>query len=191
MIMSDKDRIKSSLEEKQEYLALSKGLKEKSELLDHSISELIKLQTDLERLHPDFEKYCRKMDEQHKNATEKHEKLILRLLYLLDDFNGMMKNESLKASELEAFINSIFIQLQDIINKEGVFSITVIKGQMFDPYKHEVSEKVISGELSEDSIVEKLKEGYMLGSRVIKRAQVAVACKDMENEKEEEKGIAT
>jgi len=60
------------------------------------------------------------------------------------------------------------------LGKEGLEQIKAV-GEKFDPYKHEVIMTVIDDGLPEDTILEELEKGYVLGSKVIRTAKVKVS----------------
>lgn len=99
--------------------------------------------------------------------------LIRKVLPVLDDLERALKNrpaEDAWASGIEL----IQRKLQAILDSEGVKRIEA-EGAAFDPNFHEaISQEPVDG-FESGQVVEIMQQGYMLGDRVIRPAQVRVA----------------
>jgi molecular chaperone GrpE len=71
-------------------------------------------------------------------------------------------------------IELIYRKLQSILEAEGLKRIQA-EGQMFDPNFHEAILQEPSEEHESGQIIAVVQNGYMLGERVIRPAQVRVA----------------
>ena len=100
------------------------------------------------------------------------EDMVLEILPILDNFEKAEKDiPQDKKDEYLKGILQIKIQLQDFLKKYGVEEIESL-GQKFDPNFHEAVEEAMGGESG--IIVEEVKKGYKLNSKVIRPAKVKV-----------------
>jgi molecular chaperone GrpE len=68
----------------------------------------------------------------------------------------------------------IYKQFTTVLEKEGVTKIDAV-GKPFDPMYHEAVMRVANDEYENDTIVEVLQEGYLLGDKTLRPAMVKVA----------------
>lgn len=149
-----------------------KELEEKTRLADEYLSQLKYLQAD-------FENYKKMVARERKmyemRATEG---LITSLLPIIDNFEIAIASAK-QSKDITSFVEGIAIIYKDlmaVVGKEGLKPIKAV-GEKFDPYLHEVTMTVIDDGLPEDTILEELERGYMLGSKVIRTAKVKVSKK--------------
>lgn len=126
----------------------------------------------------DFTNYRRRIREELGQAKQFGiEDLVIRLLPILDNFERAIK----AAEELEDFdalhggVVLVLRQLGDVLEKEGVKRIEAAQGEQFDPAKHEAVMREDTEEYPDNSIVEEIQSGYMLGDKVIRPSMVKVA----------------
>jgi len=153
-----------------ELETLKKDLEEKTKLADDYLSRL-------KYLHADFENYkktvAREREMYEMCATEE---LTKSLLPIIDNFEiaiASAKQNENEPSFVEG-IELIYKDLMAVLGKEGLKSIKAV-GEKFDPYTHEVIMTVIDDGLPEDTVLEELEKGYMLGSKLIRTAKVKVS----------------
>ncbi len=128
----------------------------------------------LKRLQAEFENYCKRVEKERKEyAGMASEKLIVKLLLIIDDFERALVTLKDVPEEARKGIEMIFKNLHKILHEEHVELIKPV-GQKFDPYKHEVLLKVESGQ-PEDTIVDELQKGYTMNGKVIRYAKVKVS----------------
>jgi len=128
----------------------------------------------LKRLQAEFENYCKRVEKERKEyAGMASEKLIVKLLLIIDDFERALVTIKSVPEEARKGIEMIFKNLHKILDEEQVHKIHAL-GQKFDPYKHEVLLKVES-EQPEDIVVEELQKGYTMNGKVIRYAKVKVS----------------
>ena len=125
----------------------------------------------------DFANYKRRrQDESETQMQFANQELILKLLPVVDNFERALRaaqeNENFQA--LAEGVSLTLRQLQDILEKEGIKPIEAV-GQEFDPNVHEAVMRMESKDYPDNTVVEELEKGYMLGSRVIRPAKVKVA----------------
>ena len=150
--------------------ALMNELEEKTALADDYLSRLKYLQAD-------FENY-KKMVARERAVHEMRatEALIKRLLPIIDALEIAIASAKTCEDEsaFAAGIELIYTDLMAVLDKEGLKPIKAV-GDTFDPYKHEVMMTVIDDGPLEDTVVEELEKGYMLGSNVIRTSKVTIS----------------
>ena len=152
---------------------LKKELEEKTKLADEYLSRLKYLQAD-------FENY-KKMAARERKMYEMcaTEELIKSLLPIIDNLETALASAR-QGGEIASFVKGfelIYKDLMAVLEKEGLKPIKAV-GEKFDPYKHEVTMTAIDEDLPEDTVLEELQKGYMLGSKVIRTAKVEVSRKE-------------
>ena len=147
-------------------------LKEKITLVDEYTNSL-------KRLQADFENYIKRSEKEKQELTQvANYKLIMKLLTIIDDFEAslnVIKREGNK--KVIEGIEMIFNNLYRVLDSEGLKPINV-KGEKFDPYKHEVIGKVISNEHEEGLILEEIKKGYTYQNKIIRPSMVKIAIQE-------------
>ena len=133
----------------------------------------------LKRLQADFENYIKRSEKEKQELTQvANYKLIMKLLTIIDDFEAslnVIKREGNK--KVIEGIEMIFNNLYRVSDSEGLKPINV-KGEKFDPYKHEVIGKVISNEHEEGLILEEIKKGYTYQNKIIRPSMVKIAIQE-------------
>lgn len=179
------DRLKQKLKdirkdsgEKEQELNECKKEEKKADEKDQKIAELVDT---LQRLQAEFENY-RKYVEKCNSEFRKyaHADLIDKLLPVLDSFELALKNSTDKEKLIKG-IELIYSQLHSVLEKEGLKEIKA-EGK-FDPHLHEVLIKQES-DREEDTILEELQKGYMLGDKVLRHSKVKVSRKKNDAKKE-------
>ncbi len=139
--------------------------------------ERVKDYTDhLKRLQAEFENYAKRVDKEREDFKKYAvEKLILKLLLIIDDFERAMIEFEKKdlPKELMEGIRMIFKNLHKTLNEEGVKEIDA-KNKPFDPYKHEVLLHECRKDCPDNIVLDELQKGYMLGNKVIRYAKVKI-----------------
>ena len=153
-----------------EIETLKKELEEKTRLAEDYLSQLKYLQADFEN----YKKMVAREREMYEMcATEELTKSLLPLIDNLEIAIASAKQNEDEPSFVEG-IELIYKDLMVVLGKEGLKPIKAV-GEKFDPYKHEVIMTVIDDGLPEDTVLEELEKGYMLGSKVIRTAKVKVS----------------
>ena len=120
------------------------------------------------------ENYCKRVEKE--NATFKEfasERIIVKLLLIVDDFERAITNLNSVPQETRKGIELIFKNLHKILDQEHVESIKAV-GQKVDPFKHEVILQVESDQ-PEEMILEELQKGYTMSGKVIRYSKVKVS----------------
>jgi molecular chaperone GrpE len=152
---------------------LEKKLDEKTRLADEYLTRLKYLQADFEN----YKKMAARERKMYETCAT--EQLIKNLLPILDNFEAALAAAK-QGDDLPSFVRGIELIYKDlsaVLEKEGLKPIKAV-GEKFDPYKHEVTMTAIDEDLPEDTVLEELEKGYLLSSKVIRTAKVAVSKKE-------------
>jgi molecular chaperone GrpE len=153
-----------------EVAQLKNDLEAKTNLADDYLSRLKYLQADFEN----YKKMVAREREMYEMcATEEQ---IKNLLPIIDNLKAAIASSKQNEDD-PSFVKGIeliYANLVEVLGKEGLKPIKAV-GMKFDPYTHEVLLTVLDDELPEDTIVEELEKGYVLGSKVIRTSKVTVS----------------
>ena len=147
------------------------ALKKQLEMVQAQVAEY---KDGWQRALADFQNYKRRTDaeksETYQNAVRS---IVKRYLPILDDIERALQSRPVDLAWV-AGIELIYRKLQAILEAEGVKRIEA-EGQMFDPNLHEaILQEPAEGHKSGE-VIAVVQNGYMLGERVIRPAQVRVA----------------
>jgi len=98
--------------------------------------------------------------------------LVKKYLDVLDDLERALQNKP--DDPWADGIELIYKKLQDILEPEGIQRIEA-EGQPFDPNFHEAIAQTPSEEHESGAVIEVVRQGYILGEKVIRPALVRVA----------------
>ena len=122
----------------------------------------------------DFQNYRRRMEaEKAETYQTAIGSVIKRYLPILDDLERALASRPADLAWADG-IELIYRKLQSILDAEGLKRIEA-EGQMFDPHFHEAILQELSENYTSGQIIAVVQNGYMLGDRVIRPAQVRVA----------------
>jgi molecular chaperone GrpE len=102
-----------------------------------------------------------------------------RWFSVMDDFERALK-ERAGTQNLEQWVNGVeLIYRKGIaaLEAEGITPIEPAQGLEFDPTVHEAVGREICPDREDGEIIEVIHRGYRMGDRVLRPAQVRVACK--------------
>lgn len=140
--------------------------------------ELETLQANYTRLAADFDNYRKRTLRQTQEVVARaNENLLCQLLPVLDNF--CIALESLSDQTVHKGMTMIYDQLIGALEAEGVKVIDAL-GCTFDPMVHEAIAHAQCPDCPENTIVEELRKGYMLGGKVIRPSAVKVNIKKEE-----------
>ena len=130
-----------------------------------------------QRSRADFANYKKRIEREqelvYQNAAGS---IIKRYLDVLDDLERALKNRP-QAGEGAAWaegIELIYRKLSTLLENEGVRAMQA-EGEYFDPNLHEAITQEDNPGLESGQIIEVIKQGYLLGDRVLRPAQVRIA----------------
>jgi molecular chaperone GrpE len=99
--------------------------------------------------------------------------IIKRYLPVLDDMERALASRPADLAWAEG-IELIYRKLQSILEAEGIKRIAA-EGQPFDPNIHEAISQEPSPDHASGTVIDVVRNGYMLGERIIRPAMVRVA----------------
>ncbi|MDY6984873.1 MAG: nucleotide exchange factor GrpE [Candidatus Thermoplasmatota archaeon] len=136
---------------------------QKGEYLDR----LLRLQAEYDNYRKSVEK---RFDEERKLANER---LVLKLLNVVDDFERMMKN--IEDDKVKEGIEMIYKNMMKALESEGLEQIECV-GKPFNPLEQEAIEVLYDGcgDETHDTVIEELRAGYKMNGKVIRAALVKV-----------------
>ncbi|MFH1454516.1 MAG: nucleotide exchange factor GrpE [Armatimonadota bacterium] len=147
------------------------------------IEENAKLKEDLDaaneqikRMQADFENYKKRLSEEADRSRKyASERIIIELLPLMDNLERAINNieEGADISSLKKGIELIYKQMNDVLSREGLKCIKC-EGESYDPNFAEVLMCEDNPDYDEDTVIEDLEKGYILGDKVIRPAKVKV-----------------
>jgi molecular chaperone GrpE len=122
----------------------------------------------------DFQNYRRRVDAE-KNETYQSAvgNVIKRYLPVLDDLERALSTRPADLAWVDG-IELIYRKLQSILESEGLKRIEA-EGQLFDPNFHEAIIQESCDGFESGQVISVVQNGYILGDRVIRPAQVRVA----------------
>lgn len=103
--------------------------------------------------------------------------LIEQIIPVLDNFERALnhKPKELENNEYLKGLEYIKIQIEQILNNYGLVRINTKPGDEFDPILHEAITAEENNEYQTDQIIQVIQNGYKLGTKVLRPAQVKVA----------------
>lgn len=160
----------------QNYPLLAEKLRKICEQSTQSSIGLIKVKQDIEEFLPLLENYRQITEEEKRSYLSAYERLTIRLIEILDDLNA----EKLKGNTNTKFEEFIKARLEDALRRESVMPFNVEPGELFNPEKHEVVNGIIDNEKPEGTIVKILKLGYIRNPKIIRRAEVVITHREVD-----------
>jgi molecular chaperone GrpE len=131
----------------------------------------------LRRTQADFINYRRRMSqEQAETRTTAQIALLAQLLPVLDDFERALQATPPDLAE-QSWVQGLGLverRLTALLEQLGVHKIGT-RGEPFDPRQHEALTVEERADVPEGTILQVARQGYALGERVIRPAQVIVA----------------
>lgn len=159
---------------------------ELKELLKEKEEKLAEYESDLKRLQAEFENYAKRVAKEHQQMVNcASEKVILKLLNVVDDFERAMKQFTIEHKATREGIEMIFKQMKKILEEEKVLPVEA-KGCKFDPFRHEVVLSVESDE-PENRVLEEFQKGYTMNGKVIRYSKVKIAKPKQNKEQKQER----
>lgn len=131
------------------------------------------------RLQADFANFKKRTANEKLQISELVKMEVLaNVLPVMDNFERALQVPQDKmADDVKSFIDGyemIYKQLLGVLEKEGVAKIDAV-GKPFDPNFHQAVMRVESDEYENDTVVEVLQDGYLLGEKTLRPAMVKVA----------------
>jgi len=130
-----------------------------------------------QRAQAEFVNYRKRVErDQAKNYEDATVRVVKKYLEVLDDLNLALSHppQDADGAEWAGGIELIYRKLLTILENEGVV-VMEVEGQSFDPNLHEAISQEESPDHESGQIIEVIKNGYLIGERVLRPALVRVA----------------
>ncbi|ADJ25392.1 GrpE protein [Dehalogenimonas lykanthroporepellens BL-DC-9] len=155
----------------EEFERLSRSLEQEKGRAEENLNSF-------KRAQADFINYKRRAEAEKADSVAFGKSLaFLSILPVLDDFSRALEAVPPDLAD-NSWVNGISLiekKFRQLLEKEGVTPMKTV-GQAFDPAYHEA---VLRCPGEEGVIVEELLTGYMYKDKVLRQAQVKVACEDI------------
>ncbi len=152
------------------------SVEELQRLLSEEKKKGAEYQESWKRAIADFQNLKRRTDNDRTTlGSEAREKLLVRILPIVDDFERALQNvpENLKGEPWLNGVNLIEKKLKTLLDQEGISEIPS-KDADFDPRVHEAVQHDEDSQGSKDYVAEVYQKGYQMGGKVIRPAMVKV-----------------
>jgi len=158
-------------------LATVEVLAEEIEELRARAAERDELLDKLQRTKADFINYQKRLQRERERWSEMAKQdLVLPLLAVLDDFERAL--EAARQSDDVEPITHGFELIQSkflkALSDQGITALEAL-GKPFDPAFHEAVARVEKPDVTDQTVIEVVRRGYMAADRVLRAAQVVVA----------------
>lgn len=156
---------------KQENATLKQQIEERDRQLDTYKNQLVRTAADFDNFRKRTLK--EKEDLEHKVKRD----TIMELLPTVDNFERA-RSQIKPANDGEMAIHKSYQGVyKDLVNGLKRIGVAAMRpeGQPFDPNYHEAMMQVQTDEHPEDTVIEQLVRGYLLGEKVLRHAMVKVA----------------
>jgi len=180
----EQEAAKKSGAEAQKTVTLTQAeydqLKEQSQKAAENWDKLVRLQAEFENARKRWE---RDREEYTRYANEE---LLCEMLNSIDDLERSIELSQQKHEDFTAFLKGvemILSRLHDMLRRNKVCCMES-KGKCFDPHVHEALMQVERDDLPENTVVEEMQKGYMIGNRVLRTAKVQVSRKKTQPKQE-------
>lgn len=145
-------------------------LKKKAELADDYLDRL-------QRLHAEFDNYRKRTKREEATLFVRAiEDVVSEMVEVLDVFDQAL-DENLYANVPKAYRQGIDIvrrKINEVLYRRGLARITA-QGEAFDPNLHEAISVEENKDIPNNTVMEELKPGYMLGERLLRPSMVKVS----------------
>ncbi|NUR30804.1 MAG: nucleotide exchange factor GrpE [Catenulispora sp.] len=132
--------------------------------------QLDEAQVDIKRVAAEYKNYRDRVKRDQAAAAETATAAVLTaLLPVLDDLDRAREH-----GDLTGPFGSVAEQLLTVTGKFGLTAFGA-KGDPFDPNLHEAVAHLPSADVTEETCIDVMRRGYMLGDRLLRPAMVAVA----------------
>jgi molecular chaperone GrpE len=130
-----------------------------------------------QRARADFANYKKRVDRDQAQVYQMAvSNIVKRYLDVVDDLERALKNKPQKGDGAvwAEGIELVYRKMLALLESEGVKQMDA-QGEIFDPNLHEAISQEAHPEYQDGQIIEVIKQGYLLGDRVIRPALVRVA----------------
>src|SRR2546426_3338595 len=142
----------------------------------------------LQYLQADFENYRKRVEKEMSDIRQFGNQRLLSDLLVVNDELELALREAEESGEDPTIVEGggmVHKRLQSILSKDGVEKIHSL-GSKFNPDLHDAALRVVSDK-EEGTIVEEIRQGYLLKGKVLRPSIVKVAEKSSERESKSQK----
>lgn len=130
-----------------------------------------------QRSRAEFANYKKRIDKEQAQVYQNASGTVIkRFLDVMDDLELALKNRPLEGdgAAWADGIELVYRKFSSVLETEGITPIDA-EGQYFDPNLHEAITNEDNSDYESGQIIEVLKQGYLVGDRVLRPAMVRVA----------------
>ncbi|MEM2916502.1 MAG: nucleotide exchange factor GrpE [Candidatus Woesearchaeota archaeon] len=130
----------------------------------------------LKRLQAEFENFVKRAEKERSEiANHASERLVVKLLPVIDEFENSLKEiRKTVNNDIAKGIEMIYKNFQKVLQDEGVQPIESI-GKKPDPFLHEVVLTEQNNSVEDGTIIAELQKGYKMRDKVVRYAKVKIA----------------
>lgn len=149
--------------------------------MEQDILKLQEWKEHAQKISIDFEEYKQVAVKEKQRITQNaNASLIEKLIPVATNFERALgyfqgNNLSKEMSMVVKGVEMIYLSFIQVLEGEGLKGISAEVGAPFDPFEHEVMEKVETDEFHEYSIIEVVEKGYRFQGTILKPARVKIA----------------
>lgn len=145
-------------------------------------TQMDELQQELDRVKElylrklaDFDNYRKRLEREMAEFRKvANANLIRDLLPVVDNLERAVATPSTADGSLRVGVELVLRQFKEALGRHGVAEVDP-GGAAFDPSLHEAIQRVDSPEVAENTVIQVLQKGYILGERLLRPALVVVA----------------
>ncbi|MFK7788900.1 MAG: nucleotide exchange factor GrpE [Phycisphaeraceae bacterium] len=140
-------------------------------------AERDELESKLLRVSADYQNFARRSQQNIDSAVEHKLMDVARsLVTVMDHFDRALEGQNKdEATGVLQGVMMVHNELLSTLNRYGIERLDVELGAEFDPNQHEALMRQPSDQFESNHITMQMQPGYVLGSKVIRPAQVGVA----------------
>lgn len=135
----------------------------------------------LKYLQADFENIKKRFDREMEQVRGYcNERIIMQLLDVVDELELAVKNGEISTQATQGLLEGVEMtlkKLRKVLEQEGVSEIPDPQGKSFDPSLHNAIATEERGDVSESTVIDQIRKGYILRGRVIRPSIVRVSIK--------------
>ncbi len=136
-------------------------------------NKLQEYENDLKRIQAEFENFQKRTEKEKQELLRyASHKLIIKLINLKEDFERALENKEAKEELLQG-LDLIKKEFDKLLQEEEVRYIEVLN-KKYDPFIHEIIQKIISDQ-DESTIIEEVQKGYYYKDKIIKHPKVKIS----------------
>lgn len=143
-----------------------------AEVIKSLNEEIENLKDKYVRLIAEFDNYKKRTQRERIEFSQyANENIIKSFLPIIDDFERAKKNDEKDITGYKLIEDKII----DILHKQKLEKIKILKNEKFDLEKHEaISSIPVKNKKQKDKIIEEIEAGYKIGEKIIRYPKVII-----------------